>query len=319
MPELFDATKFSLMSRNRLRHPVAIGMDGNAITIPVEVLVGRSRVPRVTLVAGTHGNELEGILALQRLCRELEPEQLEGTITAILVANPLGLLAHQRQVPVDGVDLNRAFPGRDDGSFSERLASALFSLVQRSDFLYSLHSWGAQGIVTPYVEFPGDGGPVAQRSFEIARRLGFDLLRTSQWHPGLLVACAVKAGIPAVEAEIGGLGISTPEGRELYRTTLYNLLRALQVIDGEPSPGKSCHLVRSLDVRTRAGGLLVPAVMLRQEVREGDLLGTVVDLFGERTDTVVAPSAGIVAAYRAVSSVHAGEVSFTLFIPLQEE
>lgn len=311
-----DLDALPLGSRTRVRWPIAPGMLGDPVAVPVEVLVGRARRPRVALVAGVHGNEMEGILALHELGRALEPTELAGTLIVVPVANPAALAAVQRRVPVDAADLNRVFPGRADGSFSERLAATVFGLVRGTDFLYSLHSWGAEGEVVPYLEFPEGDDPVAHRSLAVGRMLGFDLLRTSAWRPGLLVAAAVRAGVPAVEAEIGGLGIGTPAGQELYRATLGNLLRGLGLLPGRPAPAPGVRIVRHVQVRADAGGLLVPDVELRQEIRAGDRLGAIVDPFGEPVAEVVAPIAGLVAARRRANALHPGDVAFTLFVPV---
>ena len=292
---------------------MAPGVLAETFAVPVEVLVGRARGPRVVLVAGVHGDELEGILALHELSRTLPVAELAGTLVVIPVANPPALVGLQRRVPIDGADLNRTFPGQAEGSFSDRLAAALFGWVQGADFLYSLHSWSAEGEVVPYLEFPGGDDPVARRSLEVGRLLGFDLLRTSAWHPGLLVAAANRAGVPAVEAEIGGLGIATPAGQKLYRATLANLLRALDLMPGPPTPADEVRIVRHVHVRANAGGLLLPDVELRQNVQLGDRLGVIVDLFGDPLAEVTAPIAGLVAARRRANAIHIGDTAFTLF------
>jgi predicted deacylase len=323
MVDLVDALAFPkiedfpLLSRNRLRLRVAAGMDGNEIALPVEVIVGRSHSPRVVLVSGVHGDELEGILALHRLCRELVPQDLNGTVVVIPVANPVALSAGSRLIPIDASDLNRAFPGEVDGSFSARLAAAIFTVVRGSAFLYTLHSWGSRGTVTPYVEFPLGDDPISRRSFQMAQLLGLDLLRAIQWHPGLLVASAVRAGTPAIEAEIGGQAVSTAEGNELCQKTLLNLLRALHILTGSPASVRPIHVVRHIDLRSDVGGLLIPNVALRQPVRKGQRLAMVTDLLGDQICEITAPSDGLVAAYRSFNAIHPGDTALTMFIAVE--
>src|SRR5207237_628643 len=126
----FDIDALELVSRTRVRWPVAPGMLAETFA----VLVGRARRPRVVLVAGVHGDEMEGILALHELCRTLPLTELVGTLVAIPIANPTAFAGLQRRVPIDGADLNRTFPGQAEGSFSDRLAAALFGWVQGADF-----------------------------------------------------------------------------------------------------------------------------------------------------------------------------------------
>src|SRR5919108_584881 len=90
--------------------------------------------PRLAVVAGVHGNEFPGPLAVGRLSRSLRPEGLAGTVVLVPVANPLAFDAGTRVSPEDGVNLNRVFPGSADGSLTERLAWALVEgIVQDAD------------------------------------------------------------------------------------------------------------------------------------------------------------------------------------------
>ena len=116
--------------------------DGSRLEVPMIVLAGMQSRPRLVCVAGIHGDEPEGMRALMELADELDPTKLKGELVLIPVANPSAFGAGSRVSPLDGLDLNRIFPGRANGSASERLAHALFEQVlSKADFVFALHSW----------------------------------------------------------------------------------------------------------------------------------------------------------------------------------
>jgi N-alpha-acetyl-L-2,4-diaminobutyrate deacetylase len=92
--------------------------------IPVTVIVGPAAKPGRGLAAigSTHGDELEGPVAVKHLLREIRTEDVTGRIILIPVINPMAFKANRRETPDDGVNFNRAFPGSAKGSVTYRLA-----------------------------------------------------------------------------------------------------------------------------------------------------------------------------------------------------
>src|SRR5207302_7391672 len=92
--------------------------------IPVTAIVGKDAKPGKGLVAigSTHGDELEGPVAVKHLLREIKTEDVTGRILLIPVINPMAFKANRRETPDDGVSFNRAFPGDAIGSVAYRLA-----------------------------------------------------------------------------------------------------------------------------------------------------------------------------------------------------
>ena len=164
-----DVDALALESRHAFDFAVAPIADGSWVTVPVKVAVGTRRRPRFVAIAGIHGDEPDGMLAVLDFWDRLRPAEIRGTIILVPVANPPAFAHHQRGSPVDGLDLNRSFPGRIDGTPTERLAHRLVhDIVRGADFLFTLHSWYASGMVTPYVELPEGAGEVAVRSRQAA-------------------------------------------------------------------------------------------------------------------------------------------------------
>jgi len=133
---------------------------------------------------------------------------MRGTLTIVPVANLQAFYAGTRHNPIDLTDLNRCFPGKPDGTVSERLACTLFhEFVLANDMVLSMHGWWHEAVVVPYVEYPEGSSPVARRSREAANAAGLEYLHPYNWLPGQLAAQAVLHGVPTLEPEVGGLGI----------------------------------------------------------------------------------------------------------------
>jgi predicted deacylase len=291
--------------------------DGSWLTVPVTVLAGTRPRPRVVAIAGVHGDEAEGMLALQDFARACNPAELRGILILVPVANPPAFTAHQRRSPLDGLDLNRIFPGRVDGTPSERLAARLLGdLVAGADFVFTLHSWYATGSVVPYVEAPIGDDPVSRRSFDGARAAGFSRIREASWPEGTLVWAANTLGVPGMEAEIGGQGASNAANRAAYCEHLRRLLSHLGALDGgrglaresaEPEVYARGHLYAPV------GGMLRLAVAAGETVEAGALLARITDLHGETLTEICAPHSGLVAAVRQFVSVNPGDHVFAFF------
>ena len=229
--------------------------DGRVVVVPVEIVAGAHPGPRLVCAAGIHGDEIEGIVALQELSKRIDTAQLRGTLVLVKVVNPSAFGAAQRRTPADDNDLNRVFPGRADGSFSERHAERLFTeIIAGSDFLFTLHGAQKGSILAPYVEVPLGDDDVCRRSMAAAEASGIERIFPLLWHPGVLPAAANRAGIPSMEAEIGGNGSTDEHGWQRYVATCLDLLRHLQMLE-VPPPRRETRLVVIEPLTAARGGL----------------------------------------------------------------
>ena len=316
-----NSARLPLQSRHQLRLSWEDG-DAPAWKITYQVLVGTVRKPRALLIAGVHGDEYESVAALQDVAREINPRQLRGTLTIVPVANPYAFFAGTRRTPVDAGDLNRAFPGDPQGPLTERWADLIFrNLVLGSDAVLSMHGWSKEATVVPYVEYPAEPTRVGKKSAALARALGVEFLHPYEWPAGLLVAAAIRHGIPAVESEVGGGGLITPEGQRSCRNIIYGFLHKLRMLDPGPSPShtpiSSSQVVGHSDCRADHPGLFRNRVALGETVGKGDLLGAVYDVAGECVQEVHSPRLGTVAILRTFAVVHPGDLLARLFWPLK--
>lgn len=314
LEQWIDVAALARASRHAFDLAVAPLADGSSLTVPVQVLVGSRPRPRLVAIAGIHGDEPEGMLALLDFAERCDPARLRGTIVLVPVANPPAFAAHQRRSPLDGHDLNRIFPGRLDGTPSERLAYRLVhDLLAGADLVFTLHSWYATGMALPHVEVPDGDDDVPRRSWEAAVAAGFRRIRRSPWQAGVLGLTALELRIPVLEAEIGGQGASTPENRAAYVGHLMRLARHLGILDGEVPPNRDVEVLGRGLVHAPAAGMLHLRIELGDYVEAGTVLATITNLHGEVVAEMAAPHAGLVTAVRRFVSVNPGDLVFALY------
>jgi predicted deacylase len=282
------------------------------INIPVNVLVGRQRRPVLLAVAGHHGDEHEGPSALARLWTALDADVVDGTLIMVPVLNPPAFRANARRGPEDHVDMNRIFPGDPAGSITLRIAHQFTEhLVTRADFILSMHGWSTGYDVVPYIEFPVES-PVAAVSRNGARAFGLDYLNPLSPGPGRLLTEAGARGIPIIEVEIGGMGVTIPDRRALYERGVMNLLRHLGAGGGVLPEGRR-HLISRHEAIAPTGGLLQREVEIGDKVRAGQVLATVLNLNAEPLAKVTAPTSGFVGVACLTASVLPGQLLATVF------
>jgi predicted deacylase len=260
------------------------------------------------VTAGIHGDEFEGVRALAELSRELDATVLNGTLVLVPIANPPAFHAGTRTSPLDGVNLNRVFPGDPGGTLSERLAHALFThVIAGADMLIDLHSGGTRYLFHPQAGFYTVAGALGERSLAMARAFGLDLLWDLPHRSGVCSYEAVRAGVPAIGVEIGGGGRCEPEHVALARRGVARVLalNGLLPVSRDSLPAQ--RIWRGDFTRCPAGGLFHSAVSLGQDVAAGQLLYTVLDAEGRMCYQHHAPHAGLVAAIRAFAAIQEGE------------
>jgi predicted deacylase len=287
--------------------------DGSRLRVPIRVMAGAGSGPCVAVVAGIHGNEADGVLAVHALGRTLQPAKLRGRLVLIAVANPMAFIAGERKCPVDGEDLNRIFPGDRDGSISHRLAERLYyGAVGKADFVASLHGWGHWGSTFHHVEYDGSL-PTATASRKACVASGFNAICSDSWPKGMMVRACAEAGIPAWEGEVGGGGSFNCANVVFYVERLRSLFQHLGVLPGMPPANDNPEFFCHTDVRAPAGGMWRPAAAPGDRVQAGGTLGAIFTLHGEEIDIVVAPRDCVVASVRTYISARPGERLLRLF------
>jgi len=187
-----------------LEHPTLWGV----YRIPVTVLVGPAAAPGrgVVAIGSTHGDEYEGPVAIKHLLHELREDQVLGRIILIPVLNAVAFQAGRRDTPDDGVNLNRAFPGRADGTITQRIADLVTRFVfPQVHVVLDLHAGGEVARFVPLTSMH-EISDLRQRKAmeETARGFGTRFVLIYQnATPGLLTSTAEKLGKITLGGEFG--------------------------------------------------------------------------------------------------------------------
>src|SRR5688572_10213302 len=279
--------------------------SGDAGTrIPVSLVRGTGDGPVLALIAGTHGYEYPGITALQRLRQSIDPGALRGTLILVHIANPPSFYGRTVYTsPADGKNLNRVYPGRSDGTLSERIAHAITTeVIAKADFLVDLHAGDANEALRPYVYMPVTGDArldAATRGMALAFGLDHIVIDTgripSPEATKFVDQTALARGIPAITTETGQLGQNDEHSIALAEHGIQNLMRHLGMLEGTSDPNTSVVWLNDYEVITSpVTGVFRAAVRDGYAVAEGGLLGELYDAFGAKVSDVRAPFAGIV-------------------------
>ena len=267
---------------------------------PIEMTVVCGCRPGKTLVvtAGVHGCEYVGIEALNRLKQELDPAALSGRVILLPLVNPEGFYQGSKQtIPADGKNLNRMFPGKSDGTFSSRLARVLEeTLYPEADFLMDLHGGDVNEALTPLIFFPtAVSEALSAAACAAAESLSVPYRVASTSRNGLY-SWAAQCGIPALLVERGERGLWRGEEVSACRENVYELMRHLGIlhVDMVSSCFPQTEIRKAIYEEAPADGFWYPAMSeAGQKLKQGALLGTLKDSYGNEIARYTAPFEGV--------------------------
>jgi predicted deacylase len=267
------------------------------------------------VLGAVHGDEYEGVATIPLVFAEVEAEALAGTLVMVPVCNLPAYEAVLRSSPIDGLNLARVFPGKADGTVTERIAHMLTEkLIRHADFLLDLHSGGVAYEIPTLIGYLHDAGDLGQRSRAAAEAFGAPVMwgHPMPIPPGRSISAAMAYQVPWLYTEASGGGLARPDDVACFKRGVFHLMRHLGMMAGAPQvAGDALHLVGdgNLDVVTLApaAGFFKPQVKVLDQVKKDDVLGVIVDFFGETLAQIRAQMDGVVIMVRRLHRVHVGE------------
>ncbi len=296
---------------------VSTRSDGSPYGIPINVLCGDESGPVFLVEACCHGDEAEGTLAAVSLVRELDTSAIRGSVIVVPALNTRAYESCTRGNPDEryNYDMNRLFPGNPDGSVSQKIIHTYVSkIVSRADYVVSLHGGGNLFYLANRVMVSKD-----PKSIQLAKAMGPEWTYLHQsHHPGtLLVECADR-GIPCVIAELGGSSNRLPDALmrnvSAFVDAVKNIMRSVGVIEGDVAFPKRWGVLEGTNVRCRFGGIMMPTekCRIRTDVKKGDHMVTIYDLFGKELEKVLAPQDGMVLGVPVLPVAYPGNNILTI-------
>ncbi|SHG28361.1 succinylglutamate desuccinylase/aspartoacylase family protein [Flagellimonas flava] len=279
---------------------------GNSGYLPVSVLKGASEGPVFTMVAGVHGYEYPPIMAVQELLREIDLQELKGTLIVVPIANTASFFTRTPFInPQDKANLNNAFPGKSDGSITYKLAHYITEqIIPVSDVFLDIHGGDACEDLIPFVCYYNNVKKPEQTA--LAQRLsetsGFNYVVsypytiTDEEPAKYTFKQAVQDGKTALSIECGKLGNVQQEAVELIKKGVYNMLREMKMygMGKESSQQDFVSLHQQVYIDSNVNGIFYSEFKAGDTVEKGDVVGHTTNVFGKVLEEYKAPKSGVI-------------------------
>ncbi len=276
---------------------------------PAEV-TGREQ--RASIVTGIHGDELDGQYICFELVRRIEeqPQRLKGIVDIYPGVNPLGLDMGSRGIPMFDLDMNRVFPGDNNGAVAEYIAAGIVDDIIGSDFCLDIHSSNIFIKEMPQVRLTEEN---KEKLLPYAEMLNADFVWIYSSKTVLDATLAYSLNNMGVPTLVVEMGVGSRINREYCCQLIdgiFNLLSQLGIWDAEPAPvrtpiisteGKVCFL------SAKETGIFVPAVSRMGKTARGTHIGDLIEpIRGQVIQRIESPADGIIFTLREHPVVYRG-------------
>lgn len=286
-----------IIKKNRL---IPMNMNGNE--------------KRICIVTGMHGDELEGQYVCYKLIKHIQEnlEYLNGIVDIYPSLNPLGIDSIHRGLPTFDLDMNRIFPGSENGAMAEHVAAKIIEDIDGADICIDLHASNIFLREVPQVRISEN---MKDKLVHYAELLNMDFI----WvHPESTVLESTltynlnNRNIPTLLVEMGvGMRITKEYGDQLV-DGIFNLMKNLNIWNGETIVVRQPIISAEKEVKfinANASGVFMPCVKHLAEIKEGEAIGEIINsLTGEIDEKVVSPCDGVIFTLREYPIVYEGSL-----------
>ncbi len=278
-------------------------------SLPLIVAHGQKPGKTLYIQAMQHGDEYDGFEASQRVADLLDPSEMSGTAIIVPCLNVPAFVSRERFSYIDGLDMNRVWPGREGGFFSEQIVNFVYrEILPHVDYAIDLHGGTLHLTILPYASWID---AVDESALPLLKASGVRDVHiwkgesVATWMAG----AASRMGVPTIHFETGGgARLHEEDGIQVMVKGITNIMKQLGILPGRPTDLPESY--RFLDCRmigSRTGGFLFHKVRLGDPVKKGDPLGTIVNLLGQEVETVQAPFDGYVVEVSSLPKVSPGD------------
>ena len=286
--------------------------SGILVRVPVILINGVHDGPTLMIASGVHGDDLNTVPMVWRITETIDPAELHGQLIAVPVINPLAYEAGTHRTPEDND--TPGFPGNVQGTVSQRIGYHVYhKLIVRANYVIDMHGGSKNATLATLAHIDGGSKPETfAKTKAMAEAFGPQLIVVQEPKAGHtprgMAQVASRNGSPGIYIGMGQMGFNETDTMRGAKGVI-NVMKYLKMLDGEPEKAEMPPRMTKTELyqNTPFGGGFFPAVLAGQEVKEGDLLGNVYDVFGQLTGEIKAQTSGIVDAIRFYPVVSAGD------------
>ncbi len=300
--------KIGLGESKLIKIPVDRLPTGTVIEIPVYVFNGKELGPTILLQGGLHGDETNSIELVRRMLIDKSYKIHRGCVIVVPLLNIFGFLSFSREL--HGKDVNRSFPGSRKGSLASRLAYYLMKEITKNvDFAIDFHTGGAQRSNFPQIRFT----PQDERGKNLAGLFNAPFIFPSKAIPKSFRNECFKHNIPVIVYE-GGESLRLDE--HAIQEGIYGTLRILRHFNmisesiEIPHNNSVITIEKRSWIRAKAAGIFNTKVENGAAISKGEILGFIMDTYGETKFPVKAPKDGYIIAKNNFPVVNLGDALF---------
>jgi len=281
--------------------------DGSPVGLPVAVVNGAGDGKTLYVQAASDGDELNGVGVVRRVVPRLDPSELSGTVLVVGIVNYHAFQVAEHRNPIDDTKMNRAYPGDENGTSSERIAHATFEVARSADLVLDLHQGSTSRMIDEVRVRCGRHHRLHDDCLELAKVFDCGYVLDQKGPDGQLARAAPDEGVPTIDPELGGCVGWDEESIRKGAEGVFNVLRGYDFLDGDASPRPQTRATGFDQYGSPAGGLVSFEPDLGDRVSAGDVLFEVTDTFGTLKGRVTADNPGVFWRSRRLPQVATGE------------
>jgi len=281
--------------------------SGTRIHIPVHVFRSVKKGPTVLILGGVHGDEINGVEIVRRcIANDTFTRLMKGTVITIPLLNVYGFINFSREIPY-GKDVNRSFPGTNNGSLASRVARVLSKkILPLVDYGVDFHTGGDSRYNFPQIRYTaGD-----EQAKKLAKAFGAPITLSRSAIPKSLRRVAKDMGTTMLVYEGGEAsrfdGFSIDSGI----SGLHRLLKHLKMIDSNVPKLPTREFTKTSWIRADQAGIFTWTKSSGNIVTKGESLGQVNDPYGLVSHKVIAKKSGFLIGHNNAPVVRQGDALF---------
>jgi predicted deacylase len=267
--------------------------------------------PTVLLLAGVHGDEINGIESLRGLIEsEIFTNLKAGNLIVVPLLNVFGFINFSREVP-DGKDINRSFPGSISGSLASRVARVISKkILPHTDYAIDLHTGGASRYNYPQIRYTTND----QKAQKLAEAFKAPYTIAKPTIAKSFRKISKELDIPAIVFEGGESirldGFSIEKAREGILRTLHSL--EMGEFQLSPVNFTRTHVHKTSWIRAPYSGIFIWSRQSGAFVQKNEVIGLIKDPYGRKTVQVSSHKAGYIIGHNNASVVNHGDALYNL-------